>query len=90
MITDQWLEKERINEIGGVQRLYKFKSGYKLSAINAKIAHAYPYAWEFAVIGLDDNLDYSTELTSDVYVTFTEDEANQFILKAAMTIGGES
>lgn len=88
MITDDYLLLERHNvSAGGMQRIYRFPSGYGLSAINSPIAHLYPYAWEFAVLKNvspegNGELDYTTILTTDVHVCHTEDEANEFIKRA--------
>ncbi len=86
MLTDKHLMKEEASELGGVQRLYKFPSGYGLSAVNSHILHSYPFAWEIAVIKFasdtDWSLDYTTPLTSDVEVFSTDEEANAFIDKA--------
>ena len=84
---------ERPNAIGGVQRLYRFPSGYGLSAINSPMAHSYPFAWEIAVLknvtedGKHGGCCYDTPLTSDVEVFDTADEANKFIRRAALEIG---
>lgn len=94
MLTDEHLLIERPNDIGAVQRIYRFPSGYGLSAINAAMAHSYPFAWEIAVIkgvkenGRHDGLCYDTALTDDVEVFDTVDEANEFIERAAREIGG--
>ena len=76
--------KEDANEIGGVQRIYKFASGWGLSLINSPMAHSYPFAWEAAVLNPNGRLDYSTELTSDVVVFDSDEEANEFISRAYM------
>lgn len=89
MITNDYLDLERSHPCGGVQRLYKFKSGYGLSVVNSPMLHFYPFAWEAAVMNPKGYLDYETELTSDVVVFFSDDEANEFIHKAAKVIGGE-
>lgn len=87
-LTNDYLEEERGNRIGGTQRIYKFPSGYGLSLINSPMAHAYPFAWEAAVLAPDGQLSYDTPLTQDVEVFQTDDEANAFIQKAAIEIGG--
>lgn len=87
-LTDKYLEKERLNSIGGTQRLYKFPSGYGLSLINSPRAHAYTFAWEAAVLRPDGSIAYDTPLTEDVEVFSTVDEANEFIERAAREIGG--
>ena len=53
------------------------------------MVHSYPFAWEFAGLAPDGRLDYSTPLTDNVEVFATDHEANEFILRAAVTIGGE-
>jgi hypothetical protein len=84
MLTDEWLESEKPHaHMDGVQRIYKFPSGWGLSVINGTQAHAFPYAWEIAVINPDEEIDYDTELTSDVAVFGTDEEANEFIERAA-------
>ena len=86
MLTDRYLVGEYRNCIGGVQRLYLFASGYGLSLINSPIAHAYPYAWEAAVLDPDGDIAYDTPLAEDVVVFRTDDEANAFIEQAASTL----
>jgi hypothetical protein len=93
MITDDNLLLARAHSIGGVQRIYRFKSGYGLSLINGPIAHSYPFAWEAAVLknvsedGRSDGLTYDTPLTQDVEVFMTDEEANDFIRRAADVLG---
>ena len=87
MLTNDNLIEERPHDpfIGGVQRLYRFKDGHGLSVVNGKALHAYFFAWEIAVIKWNDNkfeLDYTTELTGDVEVFSTDEEANNFIRRA--------
>jgi hypothetical protein len=82
MLTNKNLESENPNEIGGINRVYRFSNGWGLSLINSPMAHAYKYAWEAAVLNPDGNLDYSTILTQDVEVFRTEVETNAFIEKA--------
>ncbi len=94
MLTNENLLKERPHPggIGGVQRLYRFKSGYGLSLVNSSMLHAYPFAWEAAVLkdmskdGETFELTYDTELTNDVEVFSSEEEANDFIEKAALIL----
>jgi hypothetical protein len=81
MLTNDNFESERLN-LDGVQRFYKFKGGWGLSLINALVAHAYPFAWEAAVLGPDGKIVYSTPLTEDVEVFQSDEEANKFIEKA--------
>lgn len=90
MLTNEHLEQERPH-LGGVQRIYKFKSGYGLSLVNSPMLHAYPFAWEAAVLGKDGDLSYDTPLTNDVEVFLSDDEANEFIARAAreLTAGAE-
>lgn len=94
MITDDWLIHSSPNEIGGEHRIYRFRDGHGLSLINSPMAHSYPYAWEAAVLlgvsddGSSEGLDYSSPLTSDVEVFFTDEETNAFIARAAEYFGG--
>lgn len=86
MLTDEGLIEERAHPSGleGVQRLYRF-GDYGLSLINMPTAHGYPFAWEAAVLvfdGKDYEITYKTPLTSDVEVFSTDEETNEFILKA--------
>jgi hypothetical protein len=94
MLTDENLVLERPHDIGnGVQRVYRSKSGYGLSAVNPQILRSYPFAWEIAVLkdvskdGKEFTLDYSTPLTSDVEVFSSDEEANEFIHRAAVELG---
>ena len=93
MLTDNYLILERLNPgIGGVQRIYRFPSGYGLSLINSPMAHSWPFAWEAAVLrdvsedGLSSELTYDTKLTSDVEIFSSDEEANEFIQLAAETL----
>jgi hypothetical protein len=95
MLTDENLLIERphlSSYIGGIQRIYRFKSGYGLSVVNSPMLHAYPFAWEAAVLkGVTDDgdfesLDYSTGLTEDVEVFDSDEEANDFIRRAAVEL----
>jgi len=86
MLTNEGLIKEREHPsgLGGVQRIYRF-GDYGLSLINTPMAHAYPFAWEAGVLkfkGDNWELTYDTELSDDVEIFSTEEEANEFILKA--------
>lgn len=90
MLTDKnlILERPHPSGFGGVQRIYRFNNGNGLSLVNSSMLHSYPFAWEAAVIsGVKENgdfkdLNYDTELTSDVEVFSSDDEANAFIEKA--------
>ena len=94
MLTNDHLLVERLHPgwVGGVQRLYRFKSGYGLSVVNSPMLHAYPFAWEAAVLkdvsedGNKFELTYDTPLTSDVEVFSSDDEANEFIKRAALEL----
>ncbi len=45
MLTDKSLISKKPHHLGfGVQRLYRFKDGHGLSAVNAEMLHAYPFA----------------------------------------------
>ena len=92
MITDKDLLIERTNPIGGIQRVYRFPSGYGLSLINSPMAHGYPFAWEAAVLqNVDDkgngSITYGTKLTDEVEVFETDKETNAFIKKAKKVLG---
>jgi hypothetical protein len=65
-LTDRNLftEKPHPSGIGGVQRIYKFTNGWKLSLVNSPIAHCFPFAWEAAVLSPSDGLCYDTPLTN--------------------------
>ena len=86
MLTDEDLLMER-KVFGGVQRIYRFASGYGLSLIDSVMAHGFPFAWEAAVLKnvTDDggfSITYATPLTEDVAIFNTDEEANAFIAKA--------
>ena len=95
MLTNENLLKERDHPagIGGVQRLYRFKSGYGLLLVNSPMLHYYPFAWEAVVLknmsedGEIFELTYDTELTKDIKIFSSDEEANNFILNAASVIG---
>lgn len=95
-LTNKNMIKEKAHPssyIGGVQRFYRFKSGYGLSVVNGTMLHSYPFAWEIAITkytgkGYDDfNLDYDTKMSSDVEVFMSDEEANTFINRAIKEIG---
>ncbi|MGI9504235.1 MAG: hypothetical protein ACR2RE_14395 [Geminicoccaceae bacterium] len=83
------LERPHPGGLDGVQRLYRFPSGYGLSLVNSPMLHSYSFAWEAAVLknvkenGDFDSLTYDTELTSDVEVFVSDTKANEFIKRAA-------
>lgn len=79
-LTNRKLDTERANTIGGTQRLYK-SGDWGLSLINSPMAHSYPFAWEGAVM-YKGELCYTTELTNDVEVFQTDEEANVWINRA--------
>jgi len=87
MITDKNLCYTR-KRLGGEQRIYRFKDGHGLSLINDPSAHFCNYAWEAAVLenvsegGQTYEITYDTELTADVKVFATDEEANDFINRA--------
>lgn len=89
MITDKYLLKEREHPSGGVQRLYRFATGYGLSAVNSENLNAFPFAWEITVLenmtedGEEYNLTYNTLLADEVKIFETDEETNEFILCAA-------
>jgi len=95
MITDQNLVVERPHPsgFGGVQRIYRFESGYGLSLVNSPMLHSYPFAWEAAVLknvskdGKSFDLTYDTEMSEDVEVFICDEEANLFIERAASVLG---
>ncbi len=64
--------------LGGEQLIYLFANGYGASCINTSLAHAFPYAWEIAVLK-DDSICYTSGLTEDVYVANTEEKAIEFL-----------
>lgn len=89
MLTDENLILERNGGISGRQRIYRFPNGHGLSLVNGYALHHYPFAWEAAVLkdvtpdGGRFEINYDTPLTDDVMVFGTDDEANEFIAKAA-------
>lgn len=90
-LTDENLLMERPHPggLGGIQRIYRFQSGFGLSLVNCPMLHGFPFAWEAAVLknvsedGEQFELTYDTELTSDVEVFSSNEEANEFIARAA-------
>ncbi len=73
--------QEEVEYFRGDHIIIDLPNGWGLSAINGVSARDYPYAWEFAVFH-NGSLDYSTELTSDVEVFSTQDEAQAFVDRA--------
>lgn len=90
MLTNEnlLLERPHPGRLGGVQRIYRFANGFGLSVVNSPMLHAYPFAWEIAVLenvtedGADFDLTYDTPLTSDVEVFSNDAETNDFIHRA--------
>lgn len=80
-LTDTCFTRERAH-FDGVQRIYTLPNGYKLSLVNAPMLHAYPFAWEAAVMNPNGALSYSTPLTDDVEVFMSDEDANEFIQRA--------
>lgn len=85
MLIDIGLVKERPNEIGGIQRIYRW-GRYGASCINAEIAHAYEFKWEVAILRYfnDDDKEvicYDSGLTEDVEVFMNDLDTNEFLLK---------
>lgn len=95
MITNDFLltEQSHPSGFGGVQRIYRFANGMGLSAVNSPMLHVYSFAWEIAVLkGVEDSgdfekIDYTTDLTEDVEVFTNDDDANEFIARAATLFG---
>lgn len=89
-LIDDYLVVRRKNSvfIGGDQIIHRLPNGYGLSCINSPAAHAFPFAWEIAVlspgtkIGTFRGLDYTTPLTNGVEVFDTDEAANDFIRHA--------
>ena len=88
MLTDDYLICERDAGISGTQRIYRFPDGHGLSVVNGPAIHCYSFAREIAVLenvsedGGSFVLTYDTTLTDDVETFSTDEEANDFILKA--------
>ena len=81
-LTDLCLRDERPHFCEGTQRTYTLPNGYELSLINFPNAHVFPFAWEGAVINPHGKLDYDTPLTNDVEVFRTEEQTNEWIIRA--------
>ncbi len=71
----------------GIQHLYRFPNDRGASVVK----HDYSYGherdlWELAVLTWDGaswDLDYSTDITSDVVTSLTEDEVNDLLVRIA-------
>lgn len=94
MLTDDNLISTSDDQlIRGCHKIYRFESGYGLSLINGQELHAFPFAWEIAVLkdvsknGDEYSITYDTELTDDVEIFTSDDEANQFICEAKKALG---
>lgn len=93
MLKDDFLVTERPHPLGGIQRIHRFPDGHGLSIVNSPMLHAYPFAWECAVLenvsedGNSFELTYDTDLTSDVEVFDTDQEMNSFIDRAITLFG---
>ena len=90
LITQKNLKKEKIRNIGGLQRIYRLENGYGLQVIESTIAYPDICVWEIAVLkniekdGASYSFDitYNTSLTNDIETFYTEEEANAFIERA--------
>lgn len=84
MLTDDGLLLERSYLFGGTQRLYRW-GNYGASAINDSVLHAFPFAWEVAVLRYVDEdaaeLVYDTPLTNDVKIFASDSDTNEFLMK---------
>ena len=85
------LERLHPASLGGRQRLYRW-GHYGVSLISGPAFHAYPYAWEAAVIRFQSedltpyDLVYTTVLTEDVEVFESDDAADAFLDRAATVL----
>ncbi|CAB4156415.1 hypothetical protein UFOVP1064_12 [uncultured Caudovirales phage] len=89
-LTDLCLRDERPHFCEGTQRTYTLPNGYELSLINFPNAHVFPFAWEGAVINPHGKLDYDTPLTNDVEVFRTEEQTNEWIIRAILWAEAEA
>jgi hypothetical protein len=91
-----WEKPHPVFPLSGVQRIYRFPSGYGLSVVNPPELHGYPFAWEVAVLkhvneqGFGYDLDYTTPLTSDVEVFDNNRDTNTFIHKAIQELASSN
>jgi hypothetical protein len=93
-LMNDYLVSDRPHPIGeGVQRIYRFNTGFGLSVVNAPMLHAYAFAWEVAVIKFYGDgpfafsLCYDSGLTGAVEVFSTDTETNDFIHRAIVELG---
>lgn len=97
MLTKKWQLLTRPHPdafIGGQQIIYRFnEQGDGLSCVNGQTLHSFSFGWEIAVVkgvnglGQFAGLRYDTPLTNDVEVFQTDNEANEFIERAANYFG---
>jgi hypothetical protein len=89
MLTDEGLLVSKPHPMGGEQRIYRWAKGRGLSLVNCPRLHNWEFAWEAAVLrNVSDNgsrfdLTYETELSGDVEVFDNDEQANEFIARAA-------
>lgn len=87
------LVQKQVPDLGGIQKIYRFQSGFGLSLVNSPTLHHYSFAWEAAVLkdvsedGQRFELTYDTEMTDDIEVFFSDEEANEFIARASIVLG---
>lgn len=65
---------------GGEQWLFRFPNGYGASVIRSHMSYGSDFGlWEIGVIGVDDRLDYSTPITSDVLGHQSDDDVREVL-----------
>lgn len=64
--------------LGGIQREYKFPNGYGASCVcNIGSYGGYAGLWEIAVLDLNGNITYDTDITDDVIGYLTEEAVQE-------------
>ena len=69
---------EQNEMLNGIQKKYLFDNGYGSSVIRHDGSYGVKEGlWELAVLGLDGELDYSTNITSDVLPRLTWNQVSE-------------
>lgn len=88
------MQVELNNMLNGVQKIYKFESGYGASVVCHDGSYGGPYdefeknLWEIAVLDSEGAITYHTPVTQDVIGRANDDEVTR-VLKEISELGSE-
>ena len=71
---------ETNRHMDGIQKVYKFPNGYGASVVKHKGSYGYAQGlWELAVLDINGDLCYNTEITSDVIGHLNDPEVDNLL-----------